>query len=719
MTNSDQKRRPELDDWDLDELFYEKEKEIEAAENRHALASAQYEARHKTSSDSHEVKKNVRRQSPLDNPSPIPEAEDFKTQRPSSGARPQEIKLTSVEPEPAFDAYDSTYDYDYEENDTGYVPEKSVSASMTEPAPQSPRMPERTPVEQAMPDFTVKPVPDYAPQAQPQMQHQTPPQQPAQPMQAPSQPMAQPAAAAPIPEPGRPVDVSSLMDEEEPEEEEDPAAKKRKMILYGSLIGVIVVLLLLIVILLLTGNDDKKPVQESSASSVTTESSIRPTEIQQMTGVITNIDTETNTFLVYNADKHTEKSFTLDKKNYPKVSLDNLRKGDVVDIRYDMLLNNAPVSVQTSSKAERLEKIKGVTFSEKQVSINRSVFTIDDQLICQFQGKDFDVKQITAQTEFDAVVIGNHLYSITITSATGSLKLENLKDYYGSHVLITPSDGEEQDLIINDTVMTLELPEGSVDVKVVKDDETLYSGKSFITAGKEASVRLPNIEAKKGKVVFSVDIDDEDITPTVTVAGRTYDIDSEIDFEYGDYKVKVTAEGYKDAEVDFKVSQPYQQVTITMEKNLVKVYLSCTPPGVTLYMDGIYQAIMDENGLELDLEYGTYDFTAYMEGYQPMYRSITLDENSSTVYIAFYMEKLPEEESSSSAVIEESSKPAESSQPAAESSTTQESSTPESSAAESSAAESSAAQESESSAESQESSTESAPENSEETSAQQ
>ena len=285
-------------------------------------------------------------------------------------------------------------------------------------------------------------------------------------------------------------------------------------------------------------------------------------------------------------------------------------------------------------------------------------------------------------------------------------------------MLITPSDGEEQDLIINDTVMTLELPEGSVDVKVVKDDETLYSGKSFITAGKEASVRLPNIEAKKGKVVFSVDIDDEDITPTVTVAGRTYDIDSEIDFEYGDYKVKVTAEGYKDAEVDFKVSQPYQQVTITMEKNLVKVYLSCTPPGVTLYMDGIYQAIMDENGLELDLEYGTYDFTAYMEGYQPMYRSITLDENSSTVYIAFYMEKLPEEESSS-AVIEESSKPAESSQPAAESSSTPESSTPESSAAESSAAESSAAQESESSAESQESSTESAPENSEETSAQQ
>ena len=193
MTNSDQKRRPELDDWDLDELFYEKEKEIEAAENRHALASAQYEARHKTSSDSHEVKKNVRRQSPLDNPSPIPEAEDFKTQRPSSGARPQEIKLTSVEPEPAFDAYDSTYDYDYEENDTGYVPEKSVSASMTEHAPQSPRMPERTPVEQAMPDFTVKPVPDYAPQAQPQAQPQTPPQQPAQPMQAPSQPMAQPA----------------------------------------------------------------------------------------------------------------------------------------------------------------------------------------------------------------------------------------------------------------------------------------------------------------------------------------------------------------------------------------------------------------------------------------------------------------------------------------------------------------------------------------------
>ena len=39
MDSSDEKRREEIEDWDLDELFFEKEKQIQEAESRHQLAS--------------------------------------------------------------------------------------------------------------------------------------------------------------------------------------------------------------------------------------------------------------------------------------------------------------------------------------------------------------------------------------------------------------------------------------------------------------------------------------------------------------------------------------------------------------------------------------------------------------------------------------------------------------------------------------------------------
>ena len=72
MDSSDEKRREEIEDWDLDELFFEKEKQIQEAESRHQLASAQYEARFRANSDSREVKKSVARKSPVTEELEIP-----------------------------------------------------------------------------------------------------------------------------------------------------------------------------------------------------------------------------------------------------------------------------------------------------------------------------------------------------------------------------------------------------------------------------------------------------------------------------------------------------------------------------------------------------------------------------------------------------------------------------------------------------------------------
>lgn len=722
MDSSDEKRREEIEEWDLDELFFEKEKQIQEAESKHALASAQYEARFKANSDSREVKKSVARKSPVTEELEIPLADDFKNKLEELNFRPEGVQLTSVEPEPSFDAYDGTYDYAYDAEEEPDLPSEPAGQEIRQTAGQ--------------PDIQRQAVPDLPPSSIPVVatEERTAAQSAAQmnveaPVQTPAQPAAKVQVEAEAPRPKRqrkPIEIPEEFENDEEEDEETPEQKKKKIILYSVLGGIILLLAILIAILLAT-NDKPSDKQQNSQQSSAAESMTRPTDIHTMTGVVIRMDANNGTILLYDAEKKTEKSFTLNRKEFPKVSLDNIRIGDIIDLKYDALLDNAPSAITKNKKAETITDVSGVNMTDKQVAIDGKVYTFDDQLICQYQGKDYDRSKITKSTKFDAVVLDGHLYTIRITAATGTFILENLKDYYGAQVKLIPADGEEQNVIINDKEMSFELPEGSVDVEVTMDQKSVYTGKSFVTAGTENRLRLPNIEAKKGKVVFDVSIDDDDVEAIVMVAGRNYGTDTEIDFEYGDYSAMVTAEGYETVTVQFKVEQPYQQVTIEMKKKLVKVILSSTPFGVELFVDGIPKGIMQQDGLEMEMEYGEYQFTAFLEGYAPQYRSVTLDKDSGTVYIAFYMEKLPEESSESSVMEEssESSAPPESSKPeetssAPESSTEPESSKPEeisSSEPQESSAESSVESSEESSEETGESSSESIPESSEEESA--
>ncbi|MBO4888368.1 MAG: hypothetical protein J5589_08670 [Firmicutes bacterium] len=704
MDSSDEKRREEIEDWDLDELFFEKEKQIQEAESKHALASAQYEARFKANSDSREVKKSVARKSPVTEELEIPLADDFKNKLEELNFHPEGVQLTSVEPEPSFDAYDGTYDYAYDAEEEPDLPSEPAGQEIRQTAGQTDIQ------RQAVPDLPPSSIPVVSSEARGAAQNAT--QMNAQaPVQTPVQPAAKvqvETEASRVKRQRKPIEIPEEFENDEEEDEETPEQKKKKIILYSVLGGIILLLVILIAILLATNNKPSDKQQNSQQSSAV-DSTARPTDIHTMTGVVIRMDTNNGTILLYDAEKKTEKSFTLNRKEFPKVSLDNIRIGDIIDLKYDALLDNAPSAINKNKKAETISDVSGVNMTDKQVAIDGKVYTFDDQLICQYQGKDYDRSKITKSTRFDAVVLDGHLYTIRITAATGTFILENLKDYYGAQVKLTPADGEEQSVIINDKEMSFELLEGSVDVEVTMDQKSVYTGKSFVTAGTENRLRLPNIEAKKGKVIFDVSIDDDDVEPVVMVAGRNYGTGTEIDFEYGDYSAMVTAEGYETATVQFKVEQPYQQVTIEMKKKLVKVILSSTPFGVELFVDGIPKGIMQQDGLEMEMEYGEYQFTAFLEGYEPQYRSVTLDKDSGTVYIAFYMEKLPEESSESSVLEEssESSAPPESSKPeesssAPESSSNDESSEPEPSKPDSSEPESS----SESSVESSESSSE-------------
>ncbi|MBO6158702.1 MAG: PEGA domain-containing protein [Firmicutes bacterium] len=661
MGSSDDKRRREIEEWDLDALFYEKEKEVEEAESKNALAKAKYQARNRVSSDSYEVKKNISRRSPSQEEVDLPAMDDFMKENAQENGASSGVHLTSLEPEaafekaaliqpepsfevpaapaapempsedaplqgtdgatkPGFDAYNGPYDYDYDAQDTTYQPEAPL---------QNPVSPE--------PAAAVNP--------------ETPGQEG---RKEPKRSSGSGKVSRKNAEENRQKREMARRLEEE-EEEEEKAARKKQWILYGSLGAVILILLALIVVLLLTENTNPGKGESSVQSMPVSESSVKQ-DLQTLSGVVTRIDQESGTFLVYNAQTRVEKSFTVSAQAAQSVGFSSLKVGDIIDLTYDAQNSNAPTKIVAAGKKTVLKDIDNVNLSQvSQISYKDQIYKLDDQTVILYQGKPYDKEKVTKTTVFDAEVVGDHIYTIRISAAAGTFIMENLKDYEGATVELVPAGADKIELKITDTTLKTEVPEGSLEVTVTLDGEKVYTGKSFVTAGQDNKLRLPNLEAKKGKVVFDCTVP-EGVNVIVTVDGRTYATGQEIDFEYGDYKATFKADGYTEVNTEFKVSQPYQQVSASLKKQMVKVVVSSVPAGATLYINGVYENSIGSSGLSLELDFGQYDLTAYLEGYEAQYRNLNLDKDSGTVEVIFYMVELPKEESSeSSAPVEESS----------------------------------------------------------------
>ena len=311
MDSSDEKRREEIEDWDLDELFFEKEKQIQEAESRHQLASAQYEARFRANSDSREVKKSVARKSPVTEELEIPLADDFKNKLENHSFKPEGIQLTSVEPEPSFDAYDGTYDYDYDAEEEPDLPKEPVSQEISRSESQSASQGQNPP---DLPPASVPVMnqPSQVPAGQETGQTGLN-QQPGTSSKTPLQPSAGVQEGSDMPRPKRPrkpVEIPEDFGNDEEDDEETPEQKKKKIILYSVLGGIILLLVILIVILLLTNDKPSDKSQNSQQSSVESMMT-RPTDIHQMSGVVIRMDANNGTILLYDAEKKTEKSFTL------------------------------------------------------------------------------------------------------------------------------------------------------------------------------------------------------------------------------------------------------------------------------------------------------------------------------------------------------------------------------------------------------------------------
>lgn len=543
---------------------------------------------------------------------------------------PQTVNPQTVNPQPVMTGtaameetgYHSKYDYDYDAEESGYIYPGNANGRrqpQMNSMPAAPQMPQAASAVQAMPSIPQGNTPGKADMRDPRLQAVLKQER----------------------------DLSDAIEAKEKKEREERQKKEKvQRTLILVVMGMIAVLLVAAIILILIPSGEKKPQTEPSSSSVQLQK-----DQQTYSGIITQIDKSSGTMLVYNADGSGEKSFSV--SGSVNINLSTLYVGDMIDVVYDAANKDTLISIMSCSKAATFNGVTGISISGAMVSINQKLYTLDDHLICLYNGVPYSTDKITGSTVFSATVLNGHCYKIEVTSVSTALMLENLGDYIGGEVVITPADAEPITKSITMDTMTVEVPEGSVDVVVRADHKDVYTVRVFVSSGSDNEIHVPDKDRKTGTVVFTCEADS---TVTVTVDGKDYATGSGITMEYGTYTGVAKANGYKDKDIEFTVSGPYLVVTIKLDEAKAPVTINANISGFTVWVDGAYEATIDSSSGTVMLSEGVHWIVCMKDGYtdQGVTVVVSSDGAAQSVNLGGFM-PLPEESSEESSESSENS----------------------------------------------------------------
>lgn len=174
----------------------------------------------------------------------------------------------------------------------------------------------------------------------------------------------------------------------------------------------------------------------------------------------------------------------------------------------------------------------------------RGVFTIADTnysyadgLFINSDGNMLTLSDLTAMDTLRVIGIDKEIYSISVTTGHGDLKLTNTSLFDGSYIQIGSKIFSE---ITGE--MSLEIPEGTYTVAVANNG---WGGSTEVTIvrGQETVLDLDTLKGegpKFGSILFAVDVEGA----ILQIDGKVVDYSSPVDVQYGVHTLTVTADSY-------------------------------------------------------------------------------------------------------------------------------------------------------------------------------
>lgn len=244
-----------------------------------------------------------------------------------------------------------------------------------------------------------------------------------------------------------------------------------------------------------------------------------------------------------------------------QISVGQLKEGEVVDVQFlkdEKLLTSVTVSsnVWTMNDVSKFE----LDLDAGIIKVMNEDYTLDETTVVFSDGEKAEFMDITYEDSLQIKGIDRKIYSITIETGHGYLRLENEDYFVGGWIEVGQKiiHKIEEDMLIT-------VPEGTYDVYV---SHTGIEGtkKAVIKRNQETLLDVGDLKkedlTKYGNLIITV----EPPQASVYIDGQQVDISRIIKATYGLHQIMAKAEGYDTVIQYIRVNENSANIAITLDE---------------------------------------------------------------------------------------------------------------------------------------------------------
>jgi hypothetical protein len=361
---------------------------------------------------------------------------------------------------------------------------------------------------------------------------------------------------------------------------------------------------------------------------------------------------EDNLLYVWDIQKHQTIIVTLTESTEVRDIENNympreaLTTGEIVSLRY-AASEDKLIRVQV---AERRFKKTGVQDyvidrGNQTIQIGSKLYEYDGFTFVWQGDKKLNTYLIGEYDTLTVLGVENTIYTIILEGSQGYLQLENLPTREGKIEI-----GQGRLILLSEINDIVPLPVGQQSVVVTLDGYMPYQATVKAISGETVKLDLSDMELLTTQVQVTVK---EASDYTLYIDGKIYSADKPIVLPYGNYELRIQAEGYEDFEAALILEKPVLSLMVAMQslsdetttttsagtetvsgsENSYSIWLSTEPSGARVLIDGIYKG---QSPLHTSLGVGDYTVTFEKEGYETYITSLIID-NSDNQHNYYYV----------------------------------------------------------------------------------
>lgn len=267
-------------------------------------------------------------------------------------------------------------------------------------------------------------------------------------------------------------------------------------------------------------------------------------------------------------------------RNNRGMIFDELRVGDIVDIRYDARTFEIAQINENPRRWERVNRTNvNISMDELLIVHNHDVWNFNSQTIVLHQGEDFSIGQIRPYDSVTLVGYGDTVWLVRVETAHGFLQFVNAERItngfamVGSDLLV-PFDNMDDDIV---------LPEGMHVITIDGDNIEPFFQNVRISQGQTERINLNDAELLSARLFFSV-------TPQyarIFINGTEHINTEPAQVEFGEVLIRVELPGYHPQQQEFVVTTEVANFTFELEEIVVESNLSIStfPTGAVIYIN--------------------------------------------------------------------------------------------------------------------------------------